>query len=27
MPFRENASVFDSPFNPGANALFDVSMT
>jgi hypothetical protein len=26
-PFRENASVFDSPFNPSANARFDVSMT
>jgi hypothetical protein len=27
MPFRENAFVFDSPFNPDANARFDVSMT
>jgi hypothetical protein len=27
MPFRENAFVFDSPFNPDANARFDVPMT
>lgn len=26
-PFRENASVFDSPFNLSANARFDVSVT